>query len=176
MGGCGVRRVGWGWQVGANRPLPAEFMWVRHFLLVLVPLRSPPCRQDAIPLLGPAFGGHWLVLGSLSPWIEAILLEYKAREKRLVFCLMQVFAASVPESGPFISISPELMLAIVLVSAFFVLWLPPVRWPPVCPRWSIRTCQPARTGIQRLPPCCRRTSTEPISVKSALTVLLLGRS
>ncbi|CAJ1382430.1 unnamed protein product [Effrenium voratum] len=37
--------------------------------------------KDAIPLLGPAFGGHWLVLGSLSPWIEAILLEYKVASR-----------------------------------------------------------------------------------------------
>eukprot|EP00438_Fugacium_kawagutii_P017388 Skav217990 [mRNA] locus=scaffold3329:93009:95071:- [translate_table: standard] len=32
--------------------------------------------KDAIPLLEDAMGGHWLVLGAQSPWIEAILLEY----------------------------------------------------------------------------------------------------
>lgn len=31
--------------------------------------------KDAIPLLGSAYGGHWLVLGSRTPFVEAILLE-----------------------------------------------------------------------------------------------------
>ncbi|CAK8999276.1 unnamed protein product, partial [Durusdinium trenchii] len=37
--------------------------------------------KDAMPLLGAALGGHWLVLGSLTPWIEAMLLEFGVASK-----------------------------------------------------------------------------------------------
>lgn len=31
--------------------------------------------KQAIPLLGHSYGGHWVVIGSISPWVEAALLE-----------------------------------------------------------------------------------------------------
>ncbi|CAL1158985.1 unnamed protein product [Cladocopium goreaui] len=54
--------------------------------------------RDALPLLEDAMGGHWLVLGSLSPWIEAILLEYGVASR--VSTLEYANLSSCPDRHP----------------------------------------------------------------------------
>lgn len=52
---------------------PCSTMAINTFVFSLDSPRGPPFiwetpPKDAMPLLGAALGGHWLVLGSLTPW------------------------------------------------------------------------------------------------------------